>query len=192
VQGALQWAVAFGSGGLGLRVIRLCAAVTGLLMALNVGGLARATTLPDPVPSAASGQTTASDITFTFAKTPVKGRVTPDATITIVCSLKVNDPHNSHHFPGTVNVTATATCYGGVMASLSLRVYLYPPVPYATAVGPLATVAPGASISSNAATAACTAGNYQGYAYLTGTPPPGYAGKTAGGTFGPTVNINCY
>ncbi len=48
--------------------------------------------------------------------------IKPDETIT--CTLKINFPHKSTHFPGTVNVVGTIGCSAAV-SRLSIRVGLY-------------------------------------------------------------------
>lgn len=85
-------------------------------------------------------------------------RVGASAGGVIACDLRIDNPHNSGHVLGTVNVEAVITCSSQV-SSLSVTAYLYPPVPYAPVRG--ATARGTITAKSNAAKS-CTNGTYQG------------------------------
>jgi len=114
-------------------------------------------------------------------------RVGASAGGVIACDLRIDNPHNSGHVLGTVNVEAVITCSSQV-SSLSVTAYLYPPVPYAPVRG--ATARGTITAKSNAAKS-CTNGTYQGYARATVVIPPGYTGPTSASGFGNAIKIIC-
>ncbi len=120
--------------------------------------------------------------------------VVPNTVIT--CNLNVQNPHNSTHVGGTINVVATIGC-NVPAASLSIAVTLWKSVcdpgcqqvPYG-ATGTNSN-AGSASIQANSA-AACTSGDYFGVASGEIVSPPGYtppSGSVSGQ--GATVSITC-
>jgi hypothetical protein len=78
------------------------------------------------------------------------------ATATINCTIHVQNPHNSTHVPGTINVVATVNCTAAV-AHIALFVTLYKNGAYAGSGAN--DVYFTASDSENAA-AGCTIGQY--------------------------------
>lgn len=128
-------------------------------------------------------------IHFTLSpKHPVSSGVRTGASAggVIVCDLQINNPHNSSHVFGTVNVVAKITCSSQV--AVSVTAYLYPPVPYQPIRG--ATGRGTTTASSNAAKA-CTNGTYQGYATATVAIPAGYSGPSSASGYGNAINIIC-
>ncbi len=105
-----------------------------------------------------------------------------DATVTkaatdseITCQLKANNPHNSTHVPGTVNMVATIICTGPV-SQLSINAGLY----YNGSL--IATGSKSnsgsATVQANAATS-CVSGTYQGGATGSVVFPSGYEPPTS-------------
>ena len=109
----------------------------------------------------------------------------------IVCHLELDNPHNSSHGTGTVNVIARVLCTSPV-SSISLSPKLYPPVPYAPIAGTPDNVANTSSAKANAASTFCTNGTWQGWASWSVVFPPGDTPATgSGAAFGPTAPITC-
>jgi hypothetical protein len=79
---------------------------------------------------------------------------------TITCEIKVLYPHNSRHFPGTVNVEASVEC-GEAVPAMSLAVQLF------TATGKN-------KLKGNAANGACIPGTYRGVAAAVVQFPSGF------------------
>lgn len=110
------------------------------------------------------------------------------AQTTITCTLAIQNPHNSSHVPGTVNVVATWTCTAPV-SSLSISVQLFlNGVQVASGAN---SNAGQAFLQGNAATT-CVPGEYFGTASGTVVFPPGFVPPSGSGSVGsPTVLITC-
>lgn len=133
------------------------------------------------------GATSTTSTSITARRTVHNNSAIPADSV-ITCTVAVDNPHNSGHVFGTVNVVARASCTAAV-PQVSITAYLYPPVPYATVVGP--TNSGTISVSSNAARS-CSNGNWQGYGYMSVTFPPGYNPPTgSAGKFSPVISITC-
>jgi hypothetical protein len=111
----------------------------------------------------------------------------PDQTIT--CTLQVQNPHNSSHVKGTVNVVATIGCTAPV-SGLAIAVGLYRNGTLVS-TGSNSNVG-SASIQANAAIA-CTTATYTGAADGAVIFPPGY--EPPEGEFplvySPSIPISC-
>jgi hypothetical protein len=145
--------------------------------------------IPGPVPP---------PITFTAAPASGSGATSAPqaAAAAIVCKFQVQDPHNSTHVGGTVNVVATVSCVPAA-ESLSIRVTLYKvvcdpgcsQVPYGV-TGSAKNVGK-ATIQANSA-ASCSSGDYFGVSYATIVAPPGFTPPSANVSgSGRTVAISC-
>jgi hypothetical protein len=99
-----------------------------------------------------------------------KNSVADVAAATITCTLVVNNPHNSTHVPGTVNVVATVSCTRAV-ASIDLFVALGDDNGRSSGEEDYNTGS--ASLSENTSLA-CENGTYEGTAETTVTWPAGY------------------
>lgn len=107
---------------------------------------------------------------------------------TITCTAQVQNPHNSTHVGGTVNVVATIKCTGAV-SSLALRVGLY--LNGSLISSSTVSNAGKATIQGNAAKA-CKSGTYTGMASWATVFPPTYVPPTASGLLtGASVKITC-
>ena len=94
--------------------------------------------------------------------------------ILITCSLRVDNPHKSHHVPGAVNVEAIAQC-SSTVSGISMMVGLARNGVVLTT--PTFRSAGKAFLKGNAA-APCVSGTYQGAAAATVIFPPGYIPST--------------
>jgi hypothetical protein len=116
-----------------------------------------------------------------------RGVTAADASA-ITCTLAIQNPHNSKHVSGTVNVVATWTCDAPV-SSLSMAVALYfegAPVRRATFRN-----AGQPSLQGNAAFP-CAPGNWQGRAVGTVVFPPTYDPPSATlNVVSPVVPLGC-
>jgi hypothetical protein len=93
------------------------------------------------------------------------------AETVITCSIRVDNPHNSHHVTGTVNVTAVVDCNMAVPA-MSLAVELYRG---SVRDGKETFTATNTKeLEGNAANAVCVAGSYRGAAAADVQAPPGF------------------
>jgi len=116
-------------------------------------------------------------------------RSTESPGYTIVCDVSVDDPHNSSHVPGTVNVVASVSCPGPI-ENITLQAHLLQPPPGSTING--RTVYGIQNISANAANTSCINGTYQGHATGSLTFPPGYSPHTESiNVYGISKAITC-
>ena len=108
----------------------------------------------------------------------------------ILCTVSIDNPHNSSHVGGTVNVVSHISCSpGSLMALLSLDTQLW------RSGGQVAAnhgqVAGFYWLDNNAAVG-CVSGGYVGNATARLTPPPGYTPASASATVSsPLVTIAC-
>jgi hypothetical protein len=111
------------------------------------------------------------------------------AETVITCSIRVDNPHNSHHVTGTVNVTAVVDCNMAVPA-MSLAVELYRDG--ILDGGEPFTATNTNKLKGNAANAVCVAGSYRGVAAAVVQAPPGFTPPrlTVEGT-SKTADITC-
>ncbi len=131
----------------------------------------------------------AANATDTPAATSAVGS---DATLApgqrISCKVQIQNPHNSSHVRGTVNVVTTVKCSARV-ADIKLTVELFHQGRQVASRG--FNRAGVASLQGNAAHA-CASGEYQGKAQVTVTFPPGYKPPVAtGSVVSRSVNIHC-
>lgn len=132
----------------------------------------------------------------TLSPAPVRSSssaLLPASSPITTCEGKINYPHASSHYPGTVNVTDYITCSNRV-ARIVLRTYLrqrFDDV-YGT-VGEGATTDYGAiAASGNAASRNCVNTQYYGEGTVTVTSPPGYSPTTIQQTaYSPYQTISC-
>jgi hypothetical protein len=158
------------------------------IVALAAANVTSAQATPTPVPISKPISS------YSFTPTRSGGGVSPDATYS--CTLNVQNPHNSSHVGGTINVVATISC-GIAVTRMSLQVTFYKvvcdprcgTVPYGT-TGSSVTYS-NRTIQANSA-AACSSGSYFGEAYGSIVAPPGFSPPT-GTVEGPgaTVAISC-
>lgn len=102
-------------------------------------------------------------------------RVQPIAAIAgsrvIVCRPNVQQPHNSSHVRGTINVVSTVTCTQAV-ASIAVRTALYRNRKRVRMTG--ARYFPNSRLGANNAAVPCRPGTYLGAMSWTVRFPPGY------------------
>jgi hypothetical protein len=114
---------------------------------------------------------------------------------TIVCTPNVQNPHESSHVPGTVNVVGTVTCTSAV-PEIQLQVALYRQNPadgrwYLQSASGVMTYSNTAFGQANAA-APCEDGNWVGWMSWYFKAPPGYTPPGGGNSgFGNQVAITC-
>jgi hypothetical protein len=110
------------------------------------------------------------------------------AQTTITCTLAIQNPHNSSHVPGTVNVVATWACTAPV-SELSIDVQLFLD---GVQVGQGSNANAGsAALQANAA-ATCVPGQYFGTAQGSVVFPPGFVPPSGSASVqSPTVLISC-
>jgi hypothetical protein len=122
------------------------------------------------------------------ARKRLDGGVGLAAGPSIVCNINVQNPHNSTHVPGTVNVVSTVSCTGAVTriyeeVGLYLNGNIVSRAPF--------SVVGSAYLSGNSATP-CNPGTYQGAAAVKVTWPPGFnPPETVRTFFGNSVPIAC-
>jgi hypothetical protein len=115
------------------------------------------------------------------------GHAAPAATIT--CTPQVQNPHNSSHVNGTVNVVVTLKCTS-VVPQINIRAALYFNGNLVKDSGQR-TVNNSSSAQNNAAVP-CKNGTYQGWMSYGVLFPPGFVPPTgAGSGFGNAVSITC-
>lgn len=108
---------------------------------------------------------------------------------TIVCTLNVQNPHNSSHVGGTVNVVVVLTCTSAV-PYISIRAALYRNGGLVKDSGAKSVY--NSRTAQNNAAVACSDANYRGWGSFAVTFPPGYAPPTgAGSGYGNQVYIDC-
>ncbi|WP_035791901.1 hypothetical protein [Kitasatospora mediocidica] len=108
---------------------------------------------------------------------------------TIVCTPQVQNPHNSSHVNGTVNVVVTLKCTKAV-PDIAIRAALYRNNLLVKDSGQK-NVANSSSAQNNAAVP-CSNANYQGWMSYGVAFPPGYTPPTGSGSgFGNQVSITC-
>jgi hypothetical protein len=116
------------------------------------------------------------------------GLVRPEAS-TIVCTPNVQNPHNSSHVHGTVNVVVTLACTSAV-TKIGIRAALY-------RNGLLVKDSHekdffGARFAQNNAAEPCHNATYQGWMSYIVVFPPGYVPPTGSSSgFGNAVRITC-
>lgn len=98
----------------------------------------------------------------------------------ITCTLRVDNPHNSTHVPGAVNVVATALCSSAV-SSINMLVGM---ALNGVEITRSSFGNSGSAFLQGNAAAPCVSGTYQGAAAATVTFPPGYVPSTS------TMNAN--
>lgn len=107
----------------------------------------------------------------------------------IVCTPQVQNPHNSSHVNGTVNIVVTLKCTSAV-PQINIRAALYFDGRLVKQSGQR-TVRNSSSAKNNAAVP-CRSGTYQGWMSFGVLFPPGYVPPTgASSGFGRAVPISC-
>lgn len=111
------------------------------------------------------------------------------------CTLNVQNPHASGHVKGTINVVAVVTCDipAGALR-LAVNLIRISPNNKQWAAVPTATNTGERRIQNNAATSCSQGpGNFQGWAWATLTPPPGYqlSGSPDIKQYGKTLSVAC-
>lgn len=159
-----------------------------LACALLSAGIAASGLVAGGVGAASASAESTSD-TVALAAAPGAsgaGSVSPNAAIT--CKVQIQNPHNSSHVRGTVNVVTTVKCTARV-ADIKLNVQLYRNGRQVASRG--FNRAGVNSLKGNAAHA-CSSGNYQGRAQVTVTFPPGYRPPVESGSVASrTLSIHC-
>jgi len=112
--------------------------------------------------------------------------VIPDVTGTI-CYVRIDNPHQSTHNPGQINVVASVDCTAPVTL-IYMKVGLY-------RAGVLVAYkyfdSTGSGHLSGQANTACVTGTYTGAADVSVDFPTGYPPEISGTFCGPTVHIIC-
>lgn len=174
------------------RVTALLVALAAMLATLFAASSAQAQTAPSATAVPGLSRTLAAPAHNAAVRSGAgSGQFTlvrPDITIT--CTLNVQNPHNSSHVAGTVNVVATITCDAPVSA-LAINVGLYFNGALVASSGPV-TNAGSAFIQGNAAVP-CANGTYTGGATGAVIFPAGFSppSGTWPEVFGNTVSITC-
>lgn len=107
----------------------------------------------------------------------------------ITCTPNVQNPHNSTHVGGTVNVVVTLSCTG-VVPYISIRAALYRNGALVKDSGAKAVY--GSSFAQNNAAVTCSSATYQGWMSYYVEFPPGYSPATGSSSgFGNSVYITC-
>lgn len=108
---------------------------------------------------------------------------------TIVCTPNVQNPHNSSHVNGTINVVVTLSCTG-VVPQINIRAALYKNGLLVKDSGQ--KTVNNTTFAQNNAAVPCSNGTYQGWMSYGVLFPPGYTPPTgASSGFGNAVNIVC-
>jgi hypothetical protein len=111
------------------------------------------------------------------------------ASSVITCTPNVQNPHNSTHVGGTVNVVVTLSCTG-VVPYISIRAALYRNGALVKDSGAKAVY--GSSFAQNNAAVACSSATYQGWMSYYVEFPAGYSPPSgASSGFGNSVPITC-
>ncbi|HEV7756131.1 MAG TPA: hypothetical protein VGO94_09770 [Mycobacteriales bacterium] len=111
------------------------------------------------------------------------------ATDTIVCTPNVQNPHNSSHVNGTVNVVVTLSCTAPV-SQINIRAALYRNGALVRDSGQ--RTVNGSSFAQNNAAEPCHNATYQGWMSYGVAFPPGYVPPTGSGSgYGSAVTITC-
>ena len=143
----------------------------------------------DPVaadPGAAVAGT--GSITISARRSAPQGGVSPQVAGYIHCNVTIDNPHNSGHNPGNVNVVSHVTC-DNIVSSIAITTRLF-----RSGIQVASTPAYRADfnfLNGNAAVS-CLNASYGGVADVTVVFPPGYtpaSGSTTVGT--PVVPITC-
>jgi hypothetical protein len=115
------------------------------------------------------------------------GQVTTAAVI--VCTPNVQNPHNSSHVNGTVNVVVTLSCTS-VVPQINIRAALYFNGLLVRDSGQ--RTVNNSNFAQNNAAVPCRNGTYQGWMSYGVLFPPGYVPPTgASSGFGNAVSITC-
>jgi hypothetical protein len=118
----------------------------------------------------------------------MSGLAASDGPSRISCTPKVNNPHNSSHVGGTVNVQVTMTCTYPV-EKISITAALWQGNSLLKAVNGTAY---GKAKSASNAPVTCRDGSYQGSGTWVVTFPYGYVPRVqTGGARSSTVRIDC-
>lgn len=105
----------------------------------------------------------------------------------INCWLTIDNPHNSSHVNGNVNVVSHISC-DGAMTSLTLDTKLLRGgVQVASGHAQIA----GSPFLNGNAAKACVNASYQGTAHGSLVPPLGYVGPASGDVNTPVISITC-
>lgn len=152
---------------------------------------------PDTSADASGDTSTAGDDTQTVMIVSATKASSPDTAPSpdasqaarIDCDLNVQNPHNSRHVGGMVNVVVVATCTSTV-TSISLNAALYRDDHRVKESG--ATTSYGVKSKQANAAVACSNGTYQGWGNYAVVFPPGYKPQSGSKSkFGTKVNITC-
>lgn len=132
-------------------------------------------------------------VTLKATKSPRPGGPVPAITATgpseITCVLNVQNPHNSSHVRGSVNVVVTMTCTSPVDA-ISVRAALYRNGVLVKDSG--TSTSTGVTFKQNNAAVSCVNGSYTGWGADNVQFPPGYTPSSGSGTaVRNTVSITC-
>jgi len=131
--------------------------------------------------------------TMKAVRSPRLGDPAPEITAggpgVISCNLNVQNPHNSSHVNGFVNVVVTVTCTSPVDA-ISLRAALYFEGGLVKDSG--SSTSTGVAFKQSNAARSCISGSYTGWGSTIVQFPPGYTPASGSSTaFGNTVSILC-
>lgn len=185
-----------------IRITGMVAALAMLTLAAT-GGVARGDSFPPapPAPSTApqtsvvrSDDQSVTVATMKAVRSPNLGGPAPQISAggpgVISCNLNVQNPHNSTHVPGSVNVVVTVQCTSQV-AAIALRSALYYEGGLVSDSG--SSTSTGVAFKqSNAAWSPCVSGSYVGWGSTNVQFPPGYTPASGSITsYGNTVSILC-
>jgi hypothetical protein len=167
----------------------LPAALAVAVVGVTVGAANASAQTRTPTPSVPHTRTgvAAHPPAITAVRTTAPGRLAAQDTIT--CTPNVQNPHNSTHVPGTVNVVATFSCTAPV-TELNVDAALYRNGVLVAESGYNSVT--GSSYAQNNAAEPCNNATYQGWGGFYVIFPPGYeppAGSTSG--FGNPAAITC-
>jgi len=158
--------------------------VAGMMLA---GSLALVGATAGPAGAAGRG---ASGLTPASASAqPNHSRHALAADSVITCTPNVQNPHNSTHVGGTVNVVVTLSCTSAV-PYISIRAALYRNGALVKDSGAKAVY--GSAFAQNNAAVTCSSATYQGWMSYYVEFPPGYSPASgASSGFGNSVYITC-
>jgi hypothetical protein len=162
-----------------ISIVRTAGALA--VICVSVAGMA--------APAGASDSSEVAHLPAAVSWPSSSGRQSSAATAEIVCNPNVQNPHNSTHVNGTVNVVVTIGCTN-VVPEITIRAALYRNGLLVADSG-LRSVFGNNFAQTNAAVP-CQDATYQGWMYYGVNFPPGYVppfGSSSG--FGNSVPIVC-
>lgn len=154
---------------------------------LLVGTAATANAAGPAAPAAAAATSASGSGQIVATMSAPSGQMT--AAAVIVCTPNVQNPHNSTHVPGTVNVVVTLSCTAPVR-SINIRAALYRNGLLVRDSGQ--RTVNNSSFAQHNAAVPCQNATYQGWMSYGVLFPPGFVPPTGSGSgFGNVVSITC-